>query len=291
MKIQELNSKKFNEFIEYCNKYGSEHDDSFLPDEKFIANDDNPTYLLLSDEGKIIGVVSVILTSAFRAAGKARFRIFHSVINDMEVYEMLLNAVKDHLTNCETAYLFLPKDKFETGEILKTLGFKITRYSYYMQRYQKKPIKASFPGDIQLRPFKEGIDEVVWCDIINECFANLAGHVHCTPDTVRDRLHDDELIKGGMMILWDKDKAIGTLSVGIDESDGIKFAFISSVAILPEYRGKKLGRNLIRAAIEFGWENGYENTSLSVNAENLNAEKLYLSEGFVEKAVMVCYNI
>lgn len=63
------------------------------------------------------------------------------------------------------------------------------------------------------------------------------------------------------------------------------------MAIILEYRGRNLGRNLIRAAVEFGRDNGYENSSLSVNAENTNAAKLYLNEGFEEKAVMVCYNI
>lgn len=291
MTIQELSGNKFNDFLEYCKEHGGEHDDSYLPDENFVADEDNPTYLLLNEDEKIMGVVSVILTQSFRAANKARFRIFHSVINDIEVYRMLLDSIRKHIEGIQTVFLFLPKEKSATGELLIRLSFKITRYSYYMQRCSINPVKPDFPEDIQLRPIREELDEVIWCDIINECFAHLAGHVHSTPDMVRKMMHDKELIKDGMMILWDKDKAIGTLSVGTDESDGKLFAFISSVAIIPEYRGKNLGRNLIRAAVEFGWNNGYIDSSLSVNAENLNATTLYLSEGFEEKAVMVCYSI
>lgn len=284
MKVQELSSEKFSEFLKYCEKYGSEHDESYLPDEKFVVNEDNPTYILLNDDEKIIGAVSVIMTPPFRAASKARFRIFHSVIDDIEVYKLLLDCIRNHIEGIKTSYLFLPKEKSKTGEIFIKLGFNISRYSYYMERCGKKPVKPSFPKDIQLSPIRDGVDEVVWCDIINECFANLAGHVQSTPDKVRDMLQDEEQVKDGMMILWDRNKAIGTLCVGIDESDGNLLAFISCVAIMPEYRGKNLGRNLIRAAIEFGWENGYENSSLSVNAENTNAANLYLSEGFEEKA-------
>jgi len=160
-----------------------------------------------------------------------------------------------------------------------------------MERLNKEPVKPNFPKDIQLRPLREGVDEDVWCDIINECFANLAGHVHCTQDRVVEMLRDDELIEDGMMILWDGDKAIGTLCVSREESDGNMFAFIGAIAIIPEYRGRNLGRDLIRAAVQFGRDNGYENSSLSVNAENTNAANLYLSEGFEEKVVMVCYNI
>lgn len=291
MKVQKLSHEKLSEFLEYCGKYGREHDESCLPDEKFVINEDNPTYILLNHDEKIVGAVSLIMTPPFRATSKARFRIFHSIADDIEAYKLLLDSVRNHVKGIETVYLFLPKEKSKTGEIFIKLGFHITRYSYYMERCDKESVKSNFPKGIELRPVREGVDEVVWCDIINECFANLAGHVHCTQDKVIEMLRDDELIEDGMMILWDGDKAIGTLCVSTEESDGNLFAFIGAVAIIPEYRGRNLGRNLIRAAVEFGRDNGYENSSLSVNAENTNAAKLYLSEGFEEKAVMVCYNI
>lgn len=291
MIVQKLSHEKLSEFLEYCEKYGREHDESYLPDEKFVINEDNPTYILLNHDEKIVGAVSLIMTPPFRITGKARFRIFHSIADDIEAYKLLLDAIRNHIKDIKTVYLFLPKEKSNTGETFIKLGFHITRYSYYMERLDKEPEKPNFPKGIQLSPIREGVDEVVWCDIINECFANLAGHVHCTPDMVREMLKDEELIKDGMMILWERDKAIGTLCVSTDESDGNIFAFIGAVAIIPEYRGRNLGRNLIRAAIEFSYENGYKNSALSVNAENTNAAKLYLSEGFEEKAVMVCYNI
>jgi len=231
------------------------------------------------------------MTPSFRDESKARFRIFHSVIDDIEVYKLLLDSIRKHIEGIKIVYLFLPKEKSKTGEIFIELGFHISRYSYHMERCWEKPVKPDFPNNIQLRAIREGVDEVAWCDIINECFANLAGHIHSTPDKVRDVLKDEEMIKDGMRILWDGDKAIGTLCLSEDESDGNLFAFISCLAIIPEYRGKNLGRNLIRAAIEFGWEHGYENSSLTVNAENTNAINLYLSEGFEEKVVMVCYSI
>lgn len=291
MKVQKLSHERLSEFLEYCEKYGREHDESYLPDEKFVVNEDNPTYILLNHDEKIVGAVSLIMTPPFRITGKARFRIFHSIADDIEAYKLLLNAVRNHVKGIETVYLFLPKEKSKTGEIFIKLGFRITRYSYYMERCDKESVKSNFPKGIELRPVREGVDEIVWCDIINECFANLAGHVHCTQDKVIEMLSDEELIKDGMKILWDGDKAIGTLCVSAEESEGILFAFIGAVAIISEYRGRNLGRNLIRAAVEFGRDNGYENSSLSVNAENTNAANLYLSEGFKEKAVMVCYNI
>lgn len=290
MKVQELNSEKFSEFLRYCEKYGRDHDETYLPDKKFVANEDNPTYILLNDDEEIVGAVSVVMTPPFRDASKARFRIFHSVIDNIEVYKLLLDSIHKHIEGIKIVYLFLPKEKAKTGEIFIKLGFHISRYSYYMERCGEKPVNPIFPKEVQLRTIREGVDEVAWCDIINECFANLAGHVNCTPCKVGDMLKDEEMIKDGMMILWDKDKAIGTLCVSRDESEGNLFAFISCVAIIPEYRGRNLGRNLIRAAIKFGQENGYENSSLSVNAENINATNLYLSEGFEEKVVMVCYD-
>lgn len=290
MKVQFLTNDKYNEFKDYCNKYGVEHDDSYLPIKNFVADENNPTYILIDDSDKIVGTASLILTPGFRSAKKARFRIFHSILNEAEAYKIMLDEIIKHTNRIDFLYMFIPEEGATTAKILNKLNFKISRYSFYMERNLKEYIKPDFPEGFELRTFRKGLDETAWCNIINECFAALAGHTDSTPETIAQMYQDEEYIEGGMMMLWNKEEPVGTICVSNDEGSG-KFAFISCVSILPRFRGMGLGKNLIRAAIEFGKENALESTSLTVNSENENAANLYLREGFEKKATMVCYNL
>lgn len=53
------------------------------------------------------------------------------------------------------------------------------------------------------------------------------------------------------------------------------------VAVLPERRGAGLGRAILRYAVERARAHGAERVVLKVNPENVNAMRLYESEGFV----------
>ena len=54
-------------------------------------------------------------------------------------------------------------------------------------------------------------------------------------------------------------------------------------------RGCGLGRLILRRGLALSRRAGLNPTWLSVNAENGNAVRLYLSEGFREEKVMVCH--
>lgn len=270
---------------------GVEHDDSDLPIKDFTADENNPTYILLDDLDKIVGVASLMLTTEFRSAKKARFRVFHSILNETEAYKIMLDEIIKHTNGIDFLYMFIPEERETTAKILNKLDFKISRYSFYMERNLKEYIKPDFPEGFELRTFRKGIDETAWCNIINECFAALAGHTDSTPETIAQMDQDEEYIEGGMMMLWKKEEPVGTICVSNDEEENGRVAFIGCVSISPKFRGMGLGKNLIRAAIEFGKDNGLENAALSVNGENQNAVKLYLGEGFEKKISMVCHNL
>ena len=64
---------------------------------------------------------------------------------------------------------------------------------------------------------------------------------------------------------------------------------ILAFGILKEYRGKDLGRNLLKYGINFLIEKGLDPLILSVNGENHGAIRLYESEGFQLTESVVCY--
>ena len=130
MKIETLRTPA-PEFIEYCKAHRREHDESHLDNDalsEFIPDKDNPTYLLRGDGGELLGVASLMLGGAFRKNKKGRFRILHARSLSFDAYSALLNAAIGDLLGIETAYLFLPEEKADAGDILIRLGFFIERY-------------------------------------------------------------------------------------------------------------------------------------------------------------------
>ena len=57
---------------------------------------------------------------------------------------------------------------------------------------------------------------------------------------------------------------------------------IHDIIVLKEYRGKGIGRRLMRAIAEEAEKRGCGRITLEVRADNVNAQKLYRSEGFGE---------
>lgn len=288
MRVQYLSNEKLKEFLEYCKKYGREHDESFLPNNEFHADENNPTYILINDNEEIVGTISLMINSKYRRAGKGRIRIFHTIIDELEAYQLLLNSILKHTYEINMFYMFIPEHKIKTGQILEESGFRILRYSFYMERNCKEYVASDFSNGFELKTFRKEKDEKIWCDIINQCFSHLQGHVDITPQDVVKIFKEEDYIENGMLILWHNENPIGTICISKDEEDGKEFAFISCVAVMPQYRGIGLGKNLIRYAIEFGKKRLLD-ASLSVNGENKNAANLYLKEGFKKKETMVCY--
>lgn len=56
--------------------------------------------------------------------------------------------------------------------------------------------------------------------------------------------------------------------------------YIDSLAVLPEYRRMGIGRQLMKAQMEYGLRKGLRHQTLLVDPENPKAQRLYESLGF-----------
>ncbi|MFE8698566.1 ribosomal protein S18-alanine N-acetyltransferase [Cytobacillus sp. FJAT-53684] len=66
-------------------------------------------------------------------------------------------------------------------------------------------------------------------------------------------------------------------------------AQITNVAILPQYRGRKLGEALMRQAMEVASERGAKSMTLEVRVTNYIAQSLYRKLGFQDGAIRKNY--
>lgn len=61
---------------------------------EFTPNAENPTYIVLDEQGEIIGAASLIIDEYNRRGQRARFRIFHSEVEEPDIYKELPRSFK-----------------------------------------------------------------------------------------------------------------------------------------------------------------------------------------------------
>ena len=283
MKIRTLDQGNIEQFKAYCRKYKYVHDESFLYDEDldaFEIGEKNPTKLLI-DDGKVVGVISLIISDHFTKAEKTRVRIFHCEETTIEYYRSLVESVLPLRGEIKKIEMYLPVNLLKDQAIIEALNFTYNRTSYVMVRKNKDRVGLAFEQGYKLKPFREGIDEEAFCHVRNVAFAALKGsEVPITKSMVRELYQAKDLLKEGMQILWHEEKPVGVVRMLHEFDEGQDYSFVAPIALIPEYQGRGLGGKLLQAGIYIGQQNGYDNSMLSVNGENENALTLYKREGF-----------
>lgn len=293
MKVEVLKANQIRSFIDFCKKHRDKLDDSNLYDEDlegFTLDDENPTYIITNENQEIVAASSLIIGEYNRQGKRARFRIFYSEIDNMECYKVLLSEILKHCDGLNKIFLYILINNNTLMEAFHNLRFSIERYSYVLVRDNDDIPEVELPEDYKIRSFIKGKDEETWRDIRNIAFAKLQGsETPITKEAVEKMLEQKDHIEGGMKILFHLDKPIGVVRGSNDIDEGEPILYIGPVAIVPEYQGKGLGRSILRDIIHFGKSRGYKKSILSVNAENENANKLYISEGFKQIQAVACF--
>jgi GNAT superfamily N-acetyltransferase len=289
MPIVAVDQTNVADLIRYCAEHGSEHDDSYLPGPGFTPSAQQPSYLLVED-GAVVGAVSLMRTRRYEASRRARFAIFHAVSGSAAAYAGLFDAIRPHVDGLRGVYLFIPDDRRQAAAALEGLGFAVARYSFVLVNRQPHPYEVRFPAGFtvaSLRPADaEGIRQFTRC--VNENFAELAGHTDLSPGEVRGWFDEAGYLEQGIFLLRKDGEAAGTLCVMREYADS-QTAEVIALSVARRYRGRGLGRRLLRFANAFAVRRGFSAVILSVNAENRSALCLYRSEGFDLVETVACY--
>ncbi|WHY67627.1 GNAT family N-acetyltransferase [Neobacillus sp. SuZ13] len=293
MRVEVLKPDRVNGFIEYCRKHRNEVDDSFLYEEdlkEFTPNAENPTYIVLDEQGEIIGAASLIIDEYNRRGQRARFRIFHSEVEEPDIYKELLRGLLKHTEGLRKIYIFIPLNNQRLISVMTQLDFSVERYAFLLVRENSDVLEWSIPQDYRIQSFRSGVDEKIWSEVRNAGFAKLKGNeTPVTPEMVAKMAEGNDYLEGGMKILYHLETPVGIVRGADDEYEGAPIMNIGPLAIIPEYQGQGLGRLLLRASLQFAKEKGYHKTILSVNGENERAQALYVNEGFRQVEGVACY--
>lgn len=293
MRVEALKRERIEDFAAYCRKHRIEVDDSFLYDKdlkNFEADDENPTYIIENELGDIIAAASLIIDEYNRRGRNARFRIFHSENADIECYNALLQALLKHTEGLDHIFIYVPMVNKKLEMFIERLNFYSERYICLLVRNIIETAKTSLPEGYEIRTFRKGKDEEIWCEIRNIGFSNLKGNeTPKTPEMVKKMTSEEDYIEGGLMILYHGEKSVGIVRGAADEYEDSPIMNIGPLVVLPEYQGKGLGRCLLRGSMDFAREKSYRRVILCVNAENEGAKTLYIQEGFEQVEAVTCY--
>ena len=287
--VEPVDEHNLGDFLQYCHQYGPVHDDSYLPGRDFAVNLDHPSYLLLED-GKPAGAVSLIRGMAHRQARRGRFSVFHSLIPSARAYSQLYQAISAHFESLDRVFLFVPRDRQDTRSTLVELGFEVERTSFVLCLENPRPHSVEFGEGFSVVSLKPNdlprIGE--FADTTNSDFRDVAGHMDLSRADVRGWFLGPSSLENGISFLCHDGEPIG--SVCILRGFGNQAASeITALSVSNAFRGQGLGRRLLRWAVNFSMSSGRKPIYLSMNGENDSALRLYLSEGFILKKTVDCY--
>ncbi len=291
MRIERVSEHNVAAYVGYCQRYGAEHDESFLPRGTFTPRDDYPAYLLF-DGDDVAGAVGLMRTQPYVGNGKVRLTIFHSTKPEAEAYALLLAAIREHTKDLGFVYAFLPEDRIQTRNSWESLGFELERFAYLLAYGSKTMPACPIPEEYRLMRLEKSDENAIrdLCELWNRNYSHQLGFVGANPKRVAGWFDEPEFIPGGVLMLMHGTTAIGTAWVARDDDD-TGSADVSMLSVHADYRGQGLGRLMLRKSVEAALHHDLSPVCLSVNAANDSAVGLYLSEGFVKKKVMVCYTL
>jgi len=178
--------------------------------------------------------------------------------------------------------LWLPNGNEGARRFLGALGYRYQSSLWRLDLPAGTPVAPpSFPSALRQRRIDEiAVDAYV--DLFNAAFRDHPTSLRVSREQV-EWVHsrpDFDPTTVSILVERDGDRPAGFCRVSIDEH-GPGSGEIDFVALLPAWRGRGIGRELVRWGIERLLQAGANDVFLQVEGENAGALRLYQQTGFV----------
>ncbi|MDR1981314.1 MAG: GNAT family N-acetyltransferase [Tannerellaceae bacterium] len=140
--------------------------------------------------------------------------------------------------------------------------------------------------------------KIIWCDYTNADHLNAVGELlnayiadEMGGGEPLTKLQQQRLTDGlgqhpaSIVLLALVDEAFCGLLVAFENFSTFKVSpmiNIHDLIVLPEYRGKGIGRRLLQAVVDIGEQKNCNRITLEVRKDNLTAQQLYKNMGFAD---------
>jgi mycothiol synthase len=174
-----------------------------------------------------------------------------------------------------------PAEAFATA-----VGMRYTSSLWRLALPAATPVPApAFPSDVVATGFGPWLPLEQWVDLLNASFAGHPGPVGWTVEQVRARHAQPDFDPSTIQLLCPVDAplepvAFARVALEPATETGGRVGDVALVGVLPEWRGRGLGRELLRWAVADLRARGAGTVILNVEAENDRAMGLYRRTGF-----------
>jgi mycothiol synthase len=165
-------------------------------------------------------------------------------------------------------------------------GFSFRASLHWMERPADDPVADPvFPLEVTTRTWDRGQEEIdPFVDLLNQSFADHPTPVTWTSAVIR-AVHDAPGFDGGDILLVapaaEPHRPIAFCRTRLYADDREPHGEVKLIGVLPPWRGRGLGRALLRWGIRRLQGRGVATTALAVSAENAQALAMYEAHGFV----------
>ncbi len=181
--------------------------------------------------------------------------------------------------------LYVPPGDTPGRRFAEARGFAYRASLFWMERPAEEPCPASeLPADVVARPWDPACDGVpAFVDLMNACFADHPTPVTWTAPVVA-AVHADPGFDPADVLLVapagnpDRPVAFGRARLYAD--DDPPYGEVKLIGVLPTWRGRGLGRAILRWGIRRLQGRGVPTIALAVVAGNDHALQMYEAHGF-----------
>ncbi len=181
--------------------------------------------------------------------------------------------------------LYVPPGDTPGRGFAEARGFTYRASLYWMERPAEEPCPApALPPDIVARPWIPGRDAIpTLVDLANTTFADHPTPVSWTEAVIRAAHEAPGFDPADILLLTspdDPDHPIAFCRARLYETDERPYGEVKLIGVLPAWRGRGLGRALLRWGVRHLQGRGVPTIALAVSAANMHALRMYEAHGF-----------
>ena len=143
---------------------------------------------------------------------------------------------------------------------------------------------AVFPPEVVVRALRPGADDERYARLINRTFEDHPSPLSWPEEYIREIHARADFDPAGVLLIAATDDPAHLVglcrTLELPGDDGRRRGELGIVGLLPEWRGRGLGRQLLRWGIAHLRSVGFAEVELTVEARNERALELYRGEGF-----------
>ncbi len=241
-------------------------------------NIDNLNEFLYYYENMLVGYIGIC---EFGGAAMEINGMVHPSYRRRGIFKKLFSLVKDEggKRNPKKILLLSDNNSISGLEFIKNTGAEHHHSEYEMFLRRNSETNSSGNNVVLRRATNEDGREIAWQ---NSIYFNEEFKEENIP------MPEEEEKCGILMFIAEVDnKVMGKVNIEIREGQG----GIYGLGVIPEYRGRGYGREILTKAVKILQEKGAKDVMLQVEAKNKNALNLYKSCGFEETYTMDYYKL